>query len=288
MHKSDRIVSYCFGIIASIAILTVLLIFLFLFKETLPFAFEPGLSKLLSFSWEPTSFIEETFGIIPLITGTLSVTLLASIFAIPLGIIIGVYISEMAKNKEREFLKPFIETLASLPSVVLGFFGLVTICPLVKNIFGLSSGQNALSGSIILAIMAIPTIASISEDALHSTPQNYKDGAFALGARPNQVIWRITIPSSLSGIIASCMLGIGRIIGETIVVLMITGNASLTTLNPFKPVKTMTATIAGEMGEVSVGGEHYGALFAIGFLLLIFTLTLTIISKKFLAKEKYA
>ncbi len=271
---------------ASISIIIVMLIFLFLGKEAFPFLEDPGILELFGSKWSPVSFIKESFGIYPLLTGSFLITLLASMISVPLGVCGAVYISEVAGEKEREFFKPFIELLAGIPSVVLGFFGMIILAPLIKSIFDLSSGMIALTGAVLLALMAIPTIISISEDAIRSVPRSYKEASLALGASKLQTIWKVTVPASLSGIIAAVMLGMGRVIGETMAVLMVTGNAALITLSPFESVRTMTATIAAEMGEVPFGSTHYGALFWIGIILLIITFGLNSIAIKVLKKYR--
>lgn len=280
----DRIVRYFLQTSGSISIIIVVLIFLFLFKEALPFAGSPGLQELFNTSWTPVSFQKESFGIIPLITGSVLVTLFATIIAIPFGIIGAVYISEIANSKEREFLKPFIEILAGIPSVVLGFFGLVVIVPAVKALFGLNTGLTAISGAVILAFMAIPTIITISEDAIKSVPASYKEASMALGASKLLTTWKVVVPAALSGIIAAVMLGMGRVVGETMAVMMVTGNAPVTSFNPFTSVRTMTATIAAEMGEVTFGGEHYSALFWVGIVLMLMTFLLNLVSYRVLKK----
>ncbi|MBN1909955.1 MAG: phosphate ABC transporter permease subunit PstC [Pirellulales bacterium] len=273
---------------ASTSILIVLLIFLFIGKEAVPFAVKPGLGELLGKNWIPVSFQRVSFGILPLVTGTLLVTTLATLMTIPFGVCAAVYIAEVASAWEREILKPFIELLAAIPSVVLGFFGLVVVVPLVKAIFGLPSGLNALSGSILLALMAIPTVISISEDAIRSVPESYKSASLALGASKLQTLWRVTVPAALSGIIAAVMLAVGRVIGETMAVMMVTGNSRLITFSPIQPVRTMTATIAAEMGEVEFGSEHYQALFCVGIILLLATYILTRIAQRTLKKYRMA
>lgn len=280
----DKLIRLYLQINGFTSVLIVLLIFLFLIREAIPFVYSPGLNELFSTNWIPVSFQDNQYGIIPLITGSLVVTFFATLIAIPFGIIGAVYISEVATTKEREILKPFIEILAGIPSVVLGFFGMVVLAPMVKKIFGLDSGYTAITGSILLAFMAIPTIISISEDAIKAVPFIYKEASLALGASKLETIWKVTVPAALSGIIASVMLGMGRVIGETMAVLMVTGNAPVTTLNPFTSVRTMTATIAAEMGEVTFGDNHYMALFWVGIVLLIFTLILNLISFKVLRK----
>jgi phosphate transport system permease protein len=284
----EKAVRVLFLSAASTSILIVLLIFAFLFREGAPFALEPGISALLGSRWMPVSFQKESFGLLPLVTGSLLVTLLATLIAVPFGVCGAVYISELASPLEREIFKPFIELLAGIPSVVIGFFGLVVLAPLVKDIFGLASGLNALNGALLLALMAIPTIMSISEDAIRSVPISYKEASLALGASRLQTIWRVTVPAALSGIIAAVMLGMGRVIGETMAVMMVTGNAAIITASPFESVRTMTATIAAEMGEVPFGSEHYRALFCVGIVLLLATFCLNMVAQRLLKKWRRA
>jgi phosphate transport system permease protein len=196
-----------------------------------------------------------------------------------------IYIAEIAPPKTKEILKAGIELLAAIPSVVLGFIGMVTLVPLVKSIFHLPTGLTALSGSIMLAFMAMPTIVSIAEDALYSVPKNYKEGAFALGATHWQTIWRVMLPAASSGILAAVMLGIGRVIGETMAVMMITGNSAVIPQSILQPVRTLTATIAAEMGEAVVGSEHYFALFAIGIVLFVMSFAINVTADLFLHKR---
>jgi phosphate transport system permease protein len=280
----DKFMRLLLGGTASLSIITVALIFLFLGKEALPFGFAPGLARLFDSRWIPVSFQTARFGLYPLVAGSALVTGLAMLIAIPLAIVGAVYIAEVAQPVEREILKPFIEILAAIPSVVLGFFGLVVLAPLVKNVFGLGSGLNALTAGLLLALMALPTIITISEDALASVPQLFKQASLALGASELQTILRVTVPAALPGIIAAIMLGIGRVIGETMAVLMVSGNSAIISLNPLDPVRTMTATIAAEMGEVPFGSHHYQALFWIGLVLLLITFVLNILSRRVLKK----
>ena len=269
---------------ASTSILVVLLIFLFLGREAFPFLQEPGVKAFLDTRWIPVSFQKVRFGLLPLFTGSLLITGLATLITIPFSVFGAIYIAEMARPAEREFLKPFIEILSAIPSVVLGFFGLIVLAPLVKSVFHLYSGLNALTGALLLALMAIPTVISISEDAIRSVPVSYKSASIALGASELQTIMRVTVPAALPGIIAAVMLGMGRIIGETMVVLMVTGNAGIVTLMPFESVRTMTATIAAEMGEVAFGSIHYSALFCVGIVLLLITFGLNLVSQRVLKK----
>jgi len=267
------------------SIIVVISILLFLIKEAVPFFEDPGILELLGNRWMPVSFQKESFGILPLVTGSILVTVIATSLSVPLGICSAVYISEIAGKKEREILKPIIELLAGVPSVVLGFFGLVMVAPMVKDFFGLDVGLTAFTGALLLTFMAIPTIISISEDALRNIPQSYRQASLALGASKVETIWRVTVPSAIPGIIAAVMLGVGRVLGETMVVLMVTGNSPVTTLSPFSSVRTMTATIAAEMGEVSFGSAHYNALFCIGVVLMVFTFVFNMIAQKVLEKQ---
>ena len=269
---------------ATTSLLVVVLIFLFLGKEAIPFLKDPGIARLLDRQWMPVSFQQEHFGLLPLLTGSLVVTLTATLITVPFSVLGAIYIAEIARPLEREFLKPFIELLASIPSVVLGFFGLVVLAPLVKALFGLPSGLNGLTGGLLLALMAIPTVISISEDAITSVPRHLKQASLALGASELQTILRVTVPAALPGIIAAVMLGMGRIVGETMVVMMVTGNAALVTLNPFQSVRTMTATIAAEMGEVSFGSIHYSALFCVGVVLMLVTFVLNLGAQRVLKR----
>jgi phosphate transport system permease protein len=214
------------------------------------------------------------------------VTAGAAIISIPIGVGCAIYIAEVAPVKTKEVLKAGIELLAAIPSVVLGFIGMVTLVPLVKTVFHLPTGLTALSGSIMLAFMAMPTIVSIAEDALYSVPKTYKEGALALGATHWQTIWRVMLPAASSGILAAVMLGIGRVIGETMAVMMITGNAAVIPQSILVPVRTLTATIAAEMGEAVVGSEHYFALFAVGIVLFIISFAINVTADLFLHKRQ--
>jgi phosphate transport system permease protein len=253
------------------AIAFVLLIFAFLVREGVPAFFEVKPSVLLSARWYP---IESYFGLWPLILGSALVTLGAAALAVPTGLLAAVFVAEVSPRWLREIVKPMIEVLAGIPSVVLGFMGMLLLSPLVRQVFNAPTGLTAFSGSLVLAYMALPTIISVAEDALDSVPRAYRDAALALGATRWQTIWRVTVPAARSGILTAMMLGIGRAIGETMAVMMITGNAARIplTLDSFmRPVRTMTATIAAEMGEVAQGSMHFHVLFAIGILLFVIT-----------------
>jgi len=276
-----------FTLASSVSVLIVVLVFYFILKEALPFFQERGFMEIFGVKWTPVS-AKPSYGMLPLITGSLVVTFFAGLVAVPLGIVCAVYIAEIAYPLEREILKPLIEVLAGIPSVVIGFFGMIVVAPVVKEVFQLSSGFNALSGGLVMALMAIPTIVSVSEDAIRSVPDSYKQASLALGANHMKTTWRVVVPAAIPGITAAVMLGFGRIIGETMAVLMVTGNARKLTLNPFDSVRTMTATVAAEMGEVSVGDTHYSSLFVVGLLLLLITFVLNLIAlrafKKFGAR----
>jgi len=268
------------------SIIFVALIFLFLLKEGLAlFKIIPFKSFLFGRNWYPISEPAQ-LGILPLILGSLWVTVGAAIISIPIGVACAVYIAEVAPVKIKEVLKAGIELLAAIPSVVLGFIGMVTLVPWVKHIFNLPTGLTALSGSIMLAFMAMPTIVSIAEDALYSVPKSYKEGALALGATQWQTIYRVLLPAASSGILAAVMLGIGRVIGETMAVMMITGNSAIIPNSILQPVRTLTATIAAEMGETVVGSEHYFALFAIGIVLFVISFAVNVTADLFLHKRK--
>lgn len=259
------------GIAGISTIVFVALIFLFLLREGLPVFFTVPLDQLLSARWYP---VEEIYGLWPLLVGSLLVTVGAVVIAVPLGLTTAIYLGEFAPQWLQEILKPLIEMLAGIPSIVLGFLGWVALAPLIQRL-GVATGLTAFTGSLILAYMSLPTIISISEDALYSVPKEYRDGALALGATQWQTIRGVVLPAARSGLVIAVMLGIGRAIGETMAVLMVTGNAAnIPELGAgmfFQPVRTMTATIAAEMGEVAQGSVHYRMLFAIGIILFVIT-----------------
>lgn len=253
------------------AIFFVALIFIFLVREGAPAFWEVSLNNLFGTRWYP---IFDIYGTLPLILGSVAVTVGAVAIALPLGLATAIYIGEIAPRWVREILKPLIEVLAGIPSVVLGFLGMIAVAPLVRRYLGMPTGLTAFTGAVMLAYMALPTIISVAEDAIDAVPKAYRDGAYALGATHWQTIWRVVLPAARSGIIIAVMLGIGRAIGETMAVMMVTGNAARMPLGLdafFKPVRTMTATIAAEMGEVAQGSTHYRVLFAVGIILFVIT-----------------
>jgi phosphate transport system permease protein len=254
----------------------VLLIFLFLLREGVPTFFEVPPGNLLGTRWYPTF---DLFGVLPLVLGSVLVTATAILIALPMGVATAVFVREVAPGWAREILKPLIEILAGIPSVVLGFFGMTVLAPVVREGLGAPTGLTAFTGALILAYMSLPTIITVAEDALDAVPKSYRDAGLAMGATQWQTIWRVVVPAARSGIVTAVMLGMGRAIGETMAVMMVTGNAArmpLTLDSFFRPVRTMTATIAAEMGEVAQGSVHYHALFGIGIILFVVTFAINL------------
>lgn len=254
----------------------VLLIFVFLLREGAPAFLEVPLGNLFSARWYPTFGL---FGTLPLILGSILVTVTAITIALPLGVCTAVFVREVAPRWMREVLKPMIEVLAGIPSVVLGFFGMTVVAPLVREVLGAPTGLTAFAGALLLAYMSLPTMISVAEDALDAVPKSYRDAGLAMGATQWETIWRVVVPAARSGIVTAVMLGIGRAIGETMAVMMVTGNAArlpVTLDSLFRPVRTMTATIAAEMGEVAHGSVHYHVLFGVGIMLFLITLAVNL------------
>jgi len=235
----------------------------------------------------PTATPSPLFGTLPLLLGTLLVSIMAIVLALPLGLGVAIYLSELADERIRKFLKPVIELLAGIPSVVYGFFGLVVLAPLVQKVFHLSVGETAFTGSLILAIMALPTIISVAEDAMRNTPRAMREASLALGATQWQTIYKVVIPYAKSGISAAVVLGIGRAIGETMAVLMVTGNAAVMPTSIFDTVRTIPATIAAELGEAPAGGAHYQALFLLGCVLFVITMIISVAAEMISKKKNY-
>lgn len=235
--------------------------------------------------WMPTAIPTPLFGILPIVYGTIVVSLCAIAMALPLGLGVAIYLSELSGRKTQKVLKPTIEILSSIPSVVYGFFGLVVIVPLVQKVFNLDVGQNALSAAIVLAIMALPTIITISQDALQSVPISIKEASLALGANNWQTIHKVVLPHASSGIATACVLGIGRAVGETMAVLMVSGNSAIISHSLLQPIRTIPATIAAELGEAPMYSPHYDALFLLGCILFIITFTINLIVGK-ISKNK--
>ncbi len=283
---SEHIIESLIRLSGLLVILFVFLIFLLLLKESLSlFGLYPIGKFLFGTKWLPISE-PPSFGVVPLLVGSIHVTVGAILICVPLGVASAMFIAEVAPASLKYVLKSLIEILASIPSVVLGFIGIVWLGPFLKSTFGLTTGMCGLTGSLLLAFMALPTIISISEDALVSVPRTYKEAAFGLGATRWQTLWRISLPAASSGIMAAAMLGIGRVIGETMVVMMVTGNSPVIPKSILQPLRTLTATIAGEMGETVSGSDHYFALFAVGLVLFIITFIINFIADTCLRRAR--
>ena len=275
-EKSIRTV---FFFTAFFAVIVVSFILLFLLRDGFAIFTQVGpLHFLLGTDWAPTA-AEPLYGIFPLIVGTLLVTLGAMVFAVPLSIGCAIYISELASPRMKNILKPAIELLAGIPSVVYGFFGLIVLTNFIRVAFDLPTGETWLAASVLLGIMALPTIVSVSEDAISAVPREYKEGSLAIGATRWQTISQVLVPAALSGIAAAIILGIGRAVGETMAVMMVAGNAAIIpdpVWNILSPLRTLTGTLGIEMGEVPVGSDHYNALFGVAVVLLVITLVINL------------
>jgi phosphate ABC transporter permease protein PstC len=256
---------------ALISVIVVILIFSFLFSQGLPAFRQVSITDfLIGSKWEPTSEVKVLLGTLPLLYGTMIVTLVAMVISVPLGLMIAIYVAEVARSLEKETLKPTIELLAGVPSVIYGLFAMVTLATWIQQLTGTSYRLNALNGGVILAIMVLPTIVGLAEDAITAVPREYREAATALGASKWEAIRSVLLPSASSGILAAVFLGFGRAIGETMAVLMATGNlAAIGSI--LEPTRTMTATIAIETPEVAFGGLHYSALFALAAELFLIT-----------------
>lgn len=279
------------GIFALAGIFTVLVLIgilvLLISNGLKAFSHIPFASFFISNNWNPSAHGEPSYGILQLLWSSLMVTCGALIIAIPLGIGTAAYLSEVASPRMRNIIKPIIEILAGIPSVAIGFIGIVLIGPAIAGLFGLNNGFNALNGSILLAFMALPTIISVSEDALRAVPNSFREGSYALGANKWITLIKVVLPAAASGIIAACILGFGRAIGETMTVLMVTGNATAMPEGYFDPVRTLTATIAIELGEVPYDSPHYYGLFVLGIILFIISLAVNFISEWVASRFRY-
>ncbi len=236
--------------------------------------------------WNPDAYGEPSYGLVPLLAGSFFTTVLALVISIPLGIAGAVFIAERLKGKARTLVKTVVELFAGFPSVVIGFFGLVVVGPFIARLFNVPSGLNLLNAGVLLAFMALPTIISVSDDALRVVPQSYREAAYALGATPWTTATRVTLPAAKSGILAAVMLGFGRAIGETMAVLMVAGNAPVIPRSLFDPVRTITATIAVELGETPFHTTHFYALFALGLVLFLIALGTNLIAGSLIRREK--
>ncbi len=291
IRVKEKLIEYFFAANGAVALIFIILIFIFLFKEGILAIDNIGLSNFIYFDklqpdgmveqvyeWYPTSS-QERYSLIPLIVGTLMTAIPSTVISTIFGIAAGVYLSEIASAKSRELLKPVIELFASIPTVVLGFLLLVVGATLFDDLFSPPNRLNAFIASLGLAFVIIPIIASMTEDALRSIPNDLRFASYGLGATKWQTISKVILPAAFSGVSASIILGFGRAIGETMIVLMAAGNAANITSNLFLSVRTMTATIAAEMGEVSQGSDHYYALFFIGIILFTITFFLNLLAE---------
>jgi len=277
-RRKEKTIKGLFFIVALASITILGLIVIFLFMEGLPIFGKVSVKDFIfGLYWYPTSDPPD-FGIFPLIIASIAVTVISSIISIPLGVLTALYLAEAASARARELVKPVVELLAALPSVVIGFFGMVVVAPFLQNILGIPTGLNLFNASLMLAFMSIPTICSISEDAIFSVPAELKEASLALGATHWETIWRVVIPASISGISTAVILGMSRAIGETMVVLMVAGGAAMIPTSIFDPVRPMPASIAAEMAEAPFRGDHYYALFATGIVLFLFTLAFNMVA----------
>ena len=277
-RQKEILIKNIFALFAFISVIILAMIVLFLFREGLPIFKEVSVTDFLfGQEWYPT-YNPPSYGIWPLIVGSVIVTVLSCLLAVPFGVLSAVYISEIAPPAVREILKSIIELLAGLPSVVLGFFGMVIVAPWLQETFDLPTGLNIINASVILAVMAVPTISSISEDALYAVPNEFKEASYALGATKFETIVKVIIPAALSGISTAVILGMSRAIGETMVVLMVAGGAAAIPEGLFDSVRPMPASIAAEMGEAPYRSGHYHALFATGIVLFFMTLAFNLIA----------
>lgn len=285
-QRNDVVITSIIKICGYSSILFVGLILIFLLKEGLPAIKDVPFKSLFSTRWYP---IEDYFGILPLVFGTLIVTIFATLIALPFGIGTAIYISEIAPRWIKELLKPIVEILAGIPSVVLGFIGILVVVPFFRKFLNLPTGLTAFTGAVLLGLISIPTIVSVAEDALNTVPPGYRQAGLALGATRWQTIWGVTLPAAKTGVLTAVMLGIGRALGETMAVMMVTGNAPVMPTKWsvfFSPVRTMTATIASEMGEVATGSQHYQVLFLIGILLFVFSLVINIVASAVSTRQR--
>lgn len=288
-YMAGRVGQAVLLLITTVSVLAVLLIFVFIIREAFPFFTHYSLGSFLgSKQWFPVAHPSE-FGSLAIVAGSAYVTLGALLFSVPIGLLAAVFLSDLVDFQVRQIVKPIIEILAAIPSVAYGFFAVMVVAPWMQKHLGLSTGTNALNAAIILAVMAVPTIISVAEDSLSAAGRDLREASYALGATRAETIVKVMIPAAHSGIIAAIILGMMRAIGETMVVWMASGNATQIP-SPWwdlgQSVRTMTATIAGEMGETPVGSPHRQALFAIGLILLVFTFSLNLVSEHFLARAK--
>jgi phosphate transport system permease protein len=284
----ERLIKLIFSILAFSSLIFLIGIIITLFKESYPFFSQfDVIGSFFGIHWYPTAEPPE-FGMFPLIFASIAVTLGAMVVCVPIGIGTALYIHEIAGPKQRALLKPVIEILASIPSIVYGFFGMLIIAPYLQELMNIPTGLNGFTASLVLGVMAIPTVSSISEDALSFVPRSFREASLAIGATRWQTLTRVILPAAGSGISTAVILGMSRAVGETMTVLMVAGGAAVIPRSIFDPLRPMTSTIAAEMGEAAIGSPHYHALFAIGlilfFITLIFNIIAEIVSRRFRLK----
>lgn len=286
-HLTDALMQTVFTVVASGTVILLIGIFIFLLDSggAMFFKISPT-DFLLGTRWNPNAITTPAWGIVPLAVSTVMVAIGALAFSVPFGLSLAIYLSFLASKNTREILKPIIEMIAGIPSVVLGLIGLAFLAPLIAKTFGISNGLNALTASILVGITVVPTIASMCEDALSSVPSRLMEAGLALGSTRWTTIRRVMVPSASSGILAAIMLGLGRAIGETMIVLMVAGNSLAMPKGYLDPARPMTATIAIEIREVVVGDLHWNALFAVGLVLFIVTFILNTVTDFFLATNQ--
>jgi phosphate transport system permease protein len=280
LDATEPLVEWLIRVCGWSSVLFVFAILFFVFQEAAPVLFG-GLNLREFFTspeWRPTAPVQPQYGILALLVGTLSVTLLAMLIAVPMGLGVAVYIAEFARGKFRETLKVVVELLAAVPSVVWGFIGYMVMGPIIIRLTGAPTGVNLLNGGIILGLMSVPIIVSMAEDALKSVPDSYREAALSLGASRWEVVYRVLFPAAKNGLLAAVLLGVGRAIGETMAVLMATGHAIMIPHSLLDPVRTLTATIAAELGEAVQGDTHYRVLFVIGVVLFAVTFVINIVA----------
>jgi phosphate transport system permease protein len=284
---SEGAVGLLLRVCAFSAVAGLLLIMVFVFRAALPVLFDPRTQEEVSLRsmfatplWQPVGLVPK-YGLVPLLVGTLKVVLVAMAFAVPIGVMAAVFASEFAPARTREALKPVIEILAGIPSVVLGFFALIVLASWLQSVTGSAMRLNAFNAGIALALGIIPTVFTVSEDALRAVPRSYREASLALGASPWQTAWSVTLPAASAGVSAGILLGLGRAVGETMIVLMASGNAAITSGSVFDSVRTLSATIAAEMAEVVVGSPHYSTLFFLGSLLFLVTFFINVAAGMF-------
>ncbi|NJB69059.1 phosphate transport system permease protein [Desulfobaculum xiamenense] len=285
-RQKDKMIRMGFATCAFTSIIVLALIMIFLFMEGVPiFDVYPVQKFLFGREWYPTADPPD-FGIFPLLVGSVCVTVASSAIAIPLGVMTAMYLAEIAGRRVRAVIKPIVELLAALPSVVIGFFGMVVFAPFLQDAFDVATGLNLFNAAVMLAFMSVPTICSISEDAIFGVPKDLKEASLALGATHWETMWRVILPASLSGISTAVILGMSRAIGETMVVLMVAGGAGLIPDSIFDPVRPMPSSIAAEMAEAPFRGDHYYALFATGIVLFVFTLAFNVLADQIAERHK--